>query len=96
MIILKMTNKELINDLKTTIVDVRTEAEFALGHVDGSINIPLDEVVNRVEELKQLQPLVMCCLSGGRSGQASAYLQSLGCDEVYNGGGWEMVEAQKK
>lgn len=41
-----MTNKELINDLKTTIVDVRTEAEFALGHVDGSINIPLDEVVN--------------------------------------------------
>lgn len=38
----------------------------------------------------------MCCLSGGRSGQASAYLQSLGCDEVYNGGVWEMVEAQKK
>ena len=91
-----MTNKELINDPAVTIVDVRTEGEFLSGNVDGSINIPLDEVVNRVEELKQMQPLVFCCLSGGRSGQASAYLQSLGCEEVYNGGGWQMVDAQKK
>jgi rhodanese-related sulfurtransferase len=91
-----MLIQELINDPAVTIVDVRTEGEFVAGNIDGSINIPLDEVVDRVEELKKMQPLIMCCLSGGRSGQAAAYLQSLGCKDVYNGGGWQTVDAQKK
>ena len=90
-----MNLQELINDSKTTIVDVRTEEEFLEGNVNGSINIPLHEVVDRIEELTQMQPLVLCCLSGGRSGQATAFLQAQGCDQVYNGGGWEMVDAQK-
>jgi len=91
-----MNIQDLINDSNVTIVDVRTEGEFMCGNVEGSINIPLDEVVDRVDELKELQPIVLCCLSGGRSGQATAYLQSSGCDKVYNGGGWEQVNAQKK
>ena len=90
-----MNIQELINDSQTTIVDVRTEEEFSEGNVKGSINIPLHEVVDRVEELKKIQPLVLCCLSGNRSGQATAFLQAQGCNEVYNGGGWEMVNAQK-
>ena len=91
-----MNIQDLINDSNVTIVDVRTEGEFMCGNVEGSINIPLDEVVDRVDELKELQPIVLCCLSGGRSGKATAYLQSSGCDKVYNGGGWEQVNAQKK
>jgi len=90
-----MNLQELINDSKTIIVDVRTEGEFSEGNVNGSINIPLHEVADRMEELKQMQPLILCCLSGGRSGQATAFLQAQGCDQVYNGGGWEMVDAQK-
>jgi len=90
-----MNLQELINDSQTTIVDVRTEGEFSEGNVNGSINIPLHEVVDRIEELTQMQPLVLCCLSGGRSGQATAFLHAQGCDQVYNGGGWEMVDAQK-
>ena len=90
-----MNVQELINDSQTTIVDVRTEEEFSEGNVKGSINIPLHEVVDRVEELKKIQPLVLCCLSGNRSGQATAFLQAQGCDQVYNGGGWEMVDTQK-
>ena len=90
-----MNLQELINDSKTTIVDVRTEEEFLNGNVNGSINIPLHEVIDRIEDLKQMQPLVLCCLSGGRSGQATAFLQDQGCDQAYNGGGWEMVDAQK-
>ena len=90
-----MNIQELINDSQTTIVDVRTEEEFSEGNVKGSINIPLHEVVDRVEELKKKQPLVLCCLSGNRSGQATAFLQAQGCDQVYNGGGWEMVNAQR-
>ena len=90
-----MNIQELIIDSKTTRVDVRTEEEFSEGNVKGSINIPLHEVVDRVEELKQIQPLVLCCLSGNRSGQATAFLQAQGCNEVYNGGGWEIVNAQR-
>ena len=90
-----MNIQELINDSQTTIVDVRTEEEFLEGNVEGSINIPLHEAVGRVEELKKIQPLVLCCLSGNRSGQATAFLQAQGCNEVYNGGGWEIVNAQR-
>jgi len=91
-----MNIQELINDKATTIVDVRTEGEFEEGNVNGSINIPLNEVVDRMEELKKMQPLVLCCLSGGRSGQATDFLQAQGCDNVHNGGGWKMLDTQKK
>tara|TARA_B100000768_G_C11228643_1_gene354017 strand:+ start:476 stop:751 length:276 start_codon:yes stop_codon:yes gene_type:complete len=91
-----MKIQELINDSATTIVDVRTEQEFTEGNVIGSINIPLNEIISRVEELKTMQPLVLCCLSGGRSGQATDFLRAQGFDNVHNGGGWEIVDAQKK
>ena len=91
-----MNIQELINDRSTNIIDVRTEEEFLEGNVYGSINIPLNEVVDRIEELRGMQPLVLCCLSGFRSGQATDFLQAQGCDDVYNGGGWKMVDAQKK
>ena len=91
-----MNIQALINDTATTIVDVRTEIEFEEGNVAGSINIPLHNIIEKVEELKAMQPLVLCCLSGGRSGQATAFLQAQGCDDVHNGGGWEFVDAQKR
>lgn len=71
-----------------TIIDVRTPAEFSEGHVAGSINIPLAEITSRIADIQGLQqPIVLCCASGNRSGQATAYLQSLGiaCE---NGGSW--------
>jgi len=77
-----------------TIVDVRSREEFQSGHVAGSINIPLQEVPTKIEEFKNMQkPLVLCCLSGGRSGQATGYLQQQGVLDVYNGGGWMEVNA---
>ncbi len=73
---------------KSTVVDVRTPAEFRGGHVAGSINIPLQELPARVGEIKKLaQPVILCCASGNRSGQAQAYLKNLGIDCV-NGGSW--------
>ena len=85
---------EKINHPEATIVDVRTPGEFVGGHVAGSVNIPLNEVVSRIDELKAMQPLVLCCESGGRSGQAADYLSEQGLD-VVNGGGWKIVEAYK-
>lgn len=71
-----------------TIIDVRTPGEFMGGNVAGSINIPLNEIQSRVEEIKQFQqPIILCCASGGRSGQATAYLQGMGID-CENGGSW--------
>lgn len=71
-----------------SIVDVRTRAEFSGGHVNGSINIPLQEIVEREEELHNLkQPIIFCCASGNRSGQATAYFKSKGFD-CENGGSW--------
>ena len=87
-----MRLEEIINDKNASIVDVRTVGEFEMGNVDGSINIPMHEVTQRIEELKSLsKPLVLICLSGNRSGQVVNYLRSLGMEEVYNGGGWEEV-----
>lgn len=71
-----------------TIIDVRTPAEFMGGHVAGSINIPLNEIDERIEEIRALpQPIVLCCASGGRSGSATAFLSREGID-CYNGGSW--------
>ena len=76
-----------MNKMKT-IVDVRTIEEFGGGHVKGSINIPLHEIPHRLEEIKNLnQPLVLCCASGNRSGQATVYLRKSGID-CSNGGSW--------
>lgn len=72
----------------TTIIDVRTPAEFMGGHVAGSINIPLQEVVQKLEEIKAMkQPIILCCASGGRSGQATHFLKSQGIN-CENGGSW--------
>ena len=71
-----------------TIVDVRTRSEYSGGHIANSLNIPLNEIQERIEELKALsQPLILCCASGGRSGQATLFLKSLGID-CENGGSW--------
>jgi len=83
-----MNAEQIIKEKKGTIVDVRTPSEFMGGNVAGSINIPLQEIQQRMDELKNLnQPLVLCCASGNRSGQATHYLSQQGI-ECCNGGSW--------
>tara|TARA_B100000674_G_C37591701_1_gene801132 strand:- start:286 stop:564 length:279 start_codon:yes stop_codon:yes gene_type:complete len=87
-----MNLKELINSDKVTIVDVRTDHEFAGGRVEDSINIPLNEIPNNIDKLKGMQPIVMCCAAGIRSGNAVNYLKQIGLEDVYNGGSWQQVQ----
>jgi phage shock protein E len=83
-----MNVEKIIEEKIGTIVDVRTPDEFMGGHVVGSINIPLNEIPQRIEELQKLSaPLVLCCASGNRSGQAQHFLSQHGI-ECYNGGSW--------
>ncbi len=71
-----------------TVVDVRSVEEFNSGHLEGSINIPLQEVPEKIEAFKQMkQPIILCCKSGYRSGEAMNFLRNQGID-CENGGGW--------
>ncbi|MEI6508282.1 MAG: rhodanese-like domain-containing protein [Bacteroidota bacterium] len=78
---------ELIKTGEAVVVDVRTPGEFMGGNVAGSINIPLNEVPYRLEEFKEMKKVVLCCASGGRSMQATQFLQQNGID-CMNGGSW--------
>lgn len=49
------------------LIDVRTPAEFASGHIAGAVNIPVDELASRLSEVPQGQPVVVYCRSGNRS-----------------------------
>lgn len=84
--------KELLSQ-NAVIIDVRTPGEFQGGHVAGSKNIPLQSIQSRVAEIKKMnKPVVLCCASGARSGQATSFLKSQGID-CENGGGWTNVNA---
>ena len=83
---------QLVRNGKTSIVDVRTTEEFSTSRVEGSVNIPLNLVPENIETLKKMQPLVLCCAAGVRSGQAMEFLKFNGLNQVYNGGSWQDVE----
>jgi len=81
-----------MNSFEGTIIDVRTPAEFMGGHVVGSVNIPLQNIIDHVAEIKQMkEPIIFCCASGNRSGQAAHYFKSLGVN-CKNGGSWMEVQ----
>lgn len=77
---------------KAFLVDVRTPTEFAEGSVKGAVNIPLNEVHQRISEFKDKQQIVVFCRSGNRSAQAMAILKENGITNVVNGGSWISVE----
>jgi rhodanese-related sulfurtransferase len=74
-----------------TIVDVRTRSEFQSGHAAGSVNIPVNELLPRIEEVKSLKtPIVLCCASGGRSAMAAHLLKQHDIN-VHDAGSWLTV-----
>jgi phage shock protein E len=86
-----MTIEQLIQNNQGTIVDVRTQSEFQGGHIKGSVNIPVSELLQRLEELKELEiPLILCCASGGRSAMATQYLKEQNI-ECVNAGSWHSI-----
>ena len=85
---------QLIKD-GAVIIDVRSKAEFATGHVNGSINIPLEQISLNADKLKKYNHIITCCRSGNRSGMAKRTLESLGIKNVTNGGSWQNVNQYK-
>ena len=75
------------------ILDVRSKGEYASGHIKGSINISVDQLVSTLHKLKDKnKPIITCCASGMRSASAKNILKSNGFTNVYNGGGWSSLQ----
>lgn len=84
------TLKEAISDKNSTYIDVRTKSEYDSGHICGSLHIPLDELIGRMDELRNISgTLILYCRSGNRSGMALHYLQEAGFTDLVNGGGFD-------
>lgn len=90
-------NEELV-DSPTFILDVREVAELEEGgYIEGSINIPVREVLNNLDKLPGLdEPIVVTCASGHRGSMVMASLKLLGYTNVRNLGGgigaWKKAE----
>ena len=77
------------------ILDVRSRGEFESGHIRGSMNIPVDQLLNNLNKLKdKRKTIIICCASGMRSASAKNLLKSKGYSEVYNGGGWSSLQSR--
>ncbi len=66
------------------LLDVRTPEEFMLGTVNGSVNIPLDEIRSRLDEIPHHKKIVIICTIGQRGYLAARILLQRGFSEVYN------------
>ncbi len=72
------------------ILDVRTPAEYFAGHIEGAINIPLEELAGNLHKLpNKHQPVITCCTSGMKSATAKVILEALGYTRVCNGGSFK-------
>ncbi len=82
------TARALVKDQKALIVDVRTDDEFNARHLDGAVNIPVDELDKRLGELPdKKRPVIVYCKSGSRSAKAAAILKAAGFTQVHDLGG---------
>ncbi len=67
------------------LVDVRTPGEFAAGHIDGAVNVPIQELEGRLHELgPKRDAIVLYCRSGNRSNRAATLLRSAGYATVHD------------
>lgn len=73
---------------RKSIVDVRSPGEYSAGHTAGAINIPLDQINSRIEEIRNLRrPVILCSGEGNRSARAEFALGLKGIDCI-NAGSW--------
>ncbi len=89
------TTTQTTKEMKTSkeiIVDVRTPEEWQFdGHAECSVNYPLDQLQDKINELKAYDHVVLVCRSGGRAGSAKRMLEAAGIKNVENLGPWQNV-----
>ena len=79
-------------DGSVTLLDTRTVGEYRLGHIDGFLNIPVDELRERLNELDRSKPIYVICQSGLRSYIASRILEGNGFATYNFSGGFRFYD----
>ena len=83
----------LLQNKGITLLDTRTPKEFIQGHIEGFMNIPVDELRERIEEVPVGKPVYVICQSGLRSYIATRILEGLGFEAYNFAGGYRFYEA---
>ncbi len=73
---------------KAVIIDVRSPGEFAGGHVEGAVNLPIDSIsetdVLKLTSNDKDKPVILYCRSGGRASSVQSRMEQWGFTSVYN------------
>lgn len=89
------TNYKALLQQGAIIIDVRSKGEYNGGHIQNSLNIPVDALRQNLGKLKDKnQIIITCCASGMRSASAKSILKANGFSEVHNGGGWASLKSK--
>ena len=94
--VLRQWHIEDLDDIRKTdaiLLDTRTAGEYASGHIEGFINIPVDDLRERIGELEKGKPVYVICQSGLRSYIASRILSGFGFDAYNFSGGYRFYSA---
>jgi len=75
-----------IKDTSVILIDVRTPAEFAAGHIEGALNIDFESgtFASDIQKLDKTKSYAVYCRSGNRSGQATALMAKDGFTSIFN------------
>lgn len=85
-----ITNEELeaiLAEQPQIVLDVREAADFDEAHIDGAVNIPINELAAKYEQLDRNKPIYVICYLGGRSQIAADFLQTQGYQVTNVSGG---------
>ncbi len=84
-----MQATRLQNDEEILVLDIRDEADFKRGHVINAVNMPLNQMEKRINEISKFKnkPVIAVCETGMRSQRASKVLKKHGFETLHNLGG---------
>lgn len=79
-------------------IDVRTDAEHSMGHLEGSTNIPHGDIADKIAAVTEDKnaEIHLYCRSGGRAGKALNVLKDLGYTNVVNEGGYSAIKMKRE
>lgn len=84
---------KLLRDGSVILLDTRTAWEYSSGHIEGFVNIPVDELRERLDEIEPGKPVYVICQSGLRSYIATRILEGYGYEAYNFAGGFRFYDA---